>query len=291
MDVPSPITPEFVGEGFESLPAISPQSATQLYSQSPSAYFVQSPKDALSTYPPIPSHSIPLPYHHVQQLNTNATYPPSSFDQFVTKSHGAAPIVTQRPQQSRQQQQQEQQQADSRSAPQNTRTKKGQHPCPLAKQFNCSDTFTTSGHASRHAKKHTGEKSAICPDCGKDFTRKDNMEQHRKTHLNGRNSNKGRSADASKASRTLPKRPKPVSLQATLPDTPISASPASLVQQQLPDFVAPSQDGPPAMHIYPDPSSCAVYPSGRFESGSPSALHTLASAASVEGRGYLSGGY
>ncbi|KAF2460825.1 hypothetical protein BDY21DRAFT_261597, partial [Lineolata rhizophorae] len=56
------------------------------------------------------------------------------------------------------------------------------YPCPLAKQFGCSDFFTTSGHAARHAKKHTGKKDAFCPECGKAFTRKDNMEQHRRTH-------------------------------------------------------------------------------------------------------------
>lgn len=64
--------------------------------------------------------------------------------------------------------------------------KKNQYPCPLAKQFNCNDYFTTSGHAARHAKKHTGKKDAFCPECNKAFTRKDNMEQHRRTHQTGR---------------------------------------------------------------------------------------------------------
>ena len=64
--------------------------------------------------------------------------------------------------------------------------KKNQYPCPMAKQFGCTDFFTTSGHAARHAKKHTGKKDAYCPECNKAFTRKDNMEQHRRTHQNGR---------------------------------------------------------------------------------------------------------
>ncbi|EMD01079.1 hypothetical protein BAUCODRAFT_21037 [Baudoinia panamericana UAMH 10762] len=64
--------------------------------------------------------------------------------------------------------------------------KKNQYPCPMAKQYNCNDFFTTSGHAARHAKKHTGKKDAFCPECNKAFTRKDNMEQHRRTHQNGR---------------------------------------------------------------------------------------------------------
>ncbi|KAK3683156.1 hypothetical protein LTR37_020495 [Vermiconidia calcicola] len=64
--------------------------------------------------------------------------------------------------------------------------KKNQYPCPMAKQVGCTDFFTTSGHAARHAKKHTGKKDAFCPECNKAFTRKDNMEQHRRTHQNGR---------------------------------------------------------------------------------------------------------
>ncbi|KAL1581724.1 hypothetical protein WHR41_09529 [Cladosporium halotolerans] len=39
--------------------------------------------------------------------------------------------------------------------------KKNQYPCPLAKQANCSESFTTSGHASRHAKKHAAKKDAF----------------------------------------------------------------------------------------------------------------------------------
>lgn len=69
-------------------------------------------------------------------------------------------------------------------APQDPKPAKGKsnYPCPLAKEYNCGSYFTTSGHARRHAKKHTGEKSQICPECKKSFARKDNMDQHRKTH-------------------------------------------------------------------------------------------------------------
>ncbi|KAI9800082.1 MAG: hypothetical protein M1825_004264 [Sarcosagium campestre] len=55
-------------------------------------------------------------------------------------------------------------------------------PCQFAASTGCTDTFTTSGHASRHAKKHTGERGVPCPICGKGFARKDNMKQHLKTH-------------------------------------------------------------------------------------------------------------
>lgn len=63
-----------------------------------------------------------------------------------------------------------------------TTAKKNKYPCPYAASHACTATFTTSGHAARHGKKHTGEKSVHCPVCNKAFTRKDNMKQHRRTH-------------------------------------------------------------------------------------------------------------
>ncbi|KAJ5562026.1 hypothetical protein N7535_003511 [Penicillium sp. DV-2018c] len=60
--------------------------------------------------------------------------------------------------------------------------RKNKYPCPYAASHGCSATFTTSGHAARHGKKHTGEKSVHCPICNKSFTRKDNMKQHIRTH-------------------------------------------------------------------------------------------------------------
>lgn len=75
-------------------------------------------------------------------------------------------------------------------------TKKNQYPCPMAKQVGCTDFFTTSGHAARHAKKHTGKKDAFCPECNKAFTRKDNMEQHRRTHQHGRGNSRTTNDDS-----------------------------------------------------------------------------------------------
>ncbi|CAL5870900.1 uncharacterized protein PFLUO_LOCUS5141 [Penicillium psychrofluorescens] len=60
--------------------------------------------------------------------------------------------------------------------------RKNKYPCPYAASHSCTATFTTSGHAARHGKKHTGEKSVHCPICNKAFTRKDNMKQHIRTH-------------------------------------------------------------------------------------------------------------
>lgn len=72
--------------------------------------------------------------------------------------------------------------ANSNAAP--PTGKKNKYPCPYSMSHNCSATFTTSGHAARHGKKHTGEKGVHCPICNKAFTRKDNMKQHERTHKN-----------------------------------------------------------------------------------------------------------
>ncbi|CAK7564054.1 MAG: transcriptional repressor [Sporothrix epigloea] len=59
------------------------------------------------------------------------------------------------------------------------------YPCRLSQQFNCDKTFTTSGHASRHAKIHFAVKTIPCSfeGCQKMFTRTDNMKQHLETHF------------------------------------------------------------------------------------------------------------
>ncbi|KAH6625988.1 hypothetical protein B0J18DRAFT_127680 [Chaetomium sp. MPI-SDFR-AT-0129] len=63
-------------------------------------------------------------------------------------------------------------------------------PCRFRETLGCEKTFTTSGHASRHAKIHTAEKSVPCtwPGCNKKFTRADNMKQHVETHNKPRSS-------------------------------------------------------------------------------------------------------
>jgi len=86
--------------------------------------------------------------------------------------------------------------------------KKNQYPCPVAKSYDCNEFFTTSGHAARHAKKHTGKKDAICPECKKAFTRKDNMEQHRRTHSSVRGQAKAAAAAGGGAATTEEKQAK-----------------------------------------------------------------------------------
>lgn len=185
-------------------------------------------------------------------------------------------------------------------------TKKNSYPCPLAKQYNCQDHFTTSGHAARHAKKHTGKKDAFCPECNKAFTRKDNMEQHRRTHQNGRNAAKSGSGGES-----APKRQRTSKRNSTAGTSSEQAATADMaLQTSMPasNMLDPSLAHSPAssfgfsdhafasglnmMQQYPDPSmQFSAFPpqsptmvldpalGGQLPNGMPNGLDTLAMAA------------
>jgi hypothetical protein len=58
---------------------------------------------------------------------------------------------------------------------------KKRHLCPGAGKYQCSERFTTSGHAQRHLKKHTGQKTHFCRSCKQSFARADNLRQHQQT--------------------------------------------------------------------------------------------------------------
>lgn len=60
-------------------------------------------------------------------------------------------------------------------------TNQKRYPC---KHPGCPNSYTTSGHASRHAKSHGVERLIKCADadCKKMFNRSDNMKQHLQTH-------------------------------------------------------------------------------------------------------------
>lgn len=256
MQTPSPITPDF---SFEGLPP-SQHMASPVFSSRSAFYPPQ--KEPSSAYPPVLQNAGPLPYH--------------------TSSASQAAYF--RPQTS-----------ESRTAPPaNQRSKKNSYPCPMAKQYNCSDYFTTSGHAARHAKKHTGKKDAFCPECNKAFTRKDNMEQHRRTHQSGRNAAKGTEDRAKKLKQPLKqplKRPKAVPLQSTMP----SLS-STLMDPNFPPSPASSYGMAPAVQPvdslsqeyshqspYPDPTQYVVSQHYHLAS-SAYGLDALAIAASGEKR-------
>ncbi|KZM21810.1 uncharacterized protein EKO05_0001669 [Ascochyta rabiei] len=249
MQTPSPITPEF---GFDTLShgLPSPNYAQQQYFDMPPGGM--QPK-SFGSYAPV-THPGPLTYH-----GQSAYY---AQPQMAEQHLAPAP------------------------APANARPKKNSYPCPMAKQYQCSDYFTTSGHAARHAKKHTGKKDAYCPECNKAFTRKDNMEQHRRTHQSGRSA-KG-SENGVKKPKPAAKRPRPSPLMSSEPamslpnlDPTLSVSPVSA------SFMAPAvQQAEPLMDFsmqqrsaYPDPTQYSM--SNNYSS---SGLDALAIAASGEKR-------
>jgi hypothetical protein len=168
----------------------------------------------------------------------------------------------------------------------NGRPKKNQYPCPMAKAIGCKDFFTTSGHAARHAKKHTGKKDAVCPECNKAFTRKDNMEQHRRTHQTGRGSTKASDSHAKKV-KSRQQRAKSETLPQSSTPTP-SLAPASAVDPSLTGpYPGPMQhsdlfDQFTRQRLYPDPTGCAISNSSYNSGSSYGGLDALASAASRE---------
>jgi hypothetical protein len=174
---PSPLTPQ-LASSFEHLH--HPKSARSHYfAGAPS--FIKMDDSTASVYPPVPEAMAVAPYPvsssaHPATTTTTTTpalQPFRSSPSPVSETSRAAP-----------------------SAAKPLTNKKNQYPCPLAKHYSCTDFFTTSGHAARHAKKHTGKKDAFCPECNKAFTRKDNMEQHRRTHQNVRGPNKSSSSSS-----------------------------------------------------------------------------------------------
>jgi hypothetical protein len=286
MHTPSPITPEFT-QGFE-VDEDGNMITSPNYAQD--HYFAYQQNLALRQHS-MQTNGMP---HSEMKQNAYTNYPPHIVNQ---SAYHAQPQVfygnAQMP---------EQQHVPATTpvpAAASVRPKKNSYPCPLAKTYQCTDYFTTSGHAARHAKKHTGKKDAFCPECNKAFTRKDNMEQHRRTHSSGRSA-KG-SDNGVKKTKTAAKRPRPSPLQSSAQvqlhniDPAINLSPHSTGSHSM-DFIAPAVQ--PAMemnqfaaqysptqeqrsHAYPDPSQYSLNP---YHVGSSSGLDALAIAASGEKR-------
>ncbi|EXJ77745.1 hypothetical protein A1O3_09974 [Capronia epimyces CBS 606.96] len=147
--IPSPTT---ITPFLEQQLMISPDMPDQFSSK-------QIPSMMPAQYPLVPAPLQPGPAHLPSVTSASAPVP-------LTTS---APSIQTR---------------DSPSATSPGSVKKNKYPCPYAQSHNCQASFTTSGHAARHGKKHTGEKGVHCPICNKAFTRKDNMKQHERTHKN-----------------------------------------------------------------------------------------------------------
>ena len=278
MQTPSPITPDFGVDGFGHS-MHSPTYSQQQYFDMQQNGFNGMPQNPIESktygaYPP-PPQIMGQPGYPVQAP------PPAFFG---------------RPQMSTVEQQQL---APSSQAQVNVRPKKNSYPCPMAKTYGCNDYFTTSGHAARHAKKHTGKKDAFCPECNKAFTRKDNMEQHRRTHQSGR-STKG-SDNGVKKAKPAAKRPRPSPLHSAAPTmsmppfdpslSSMSVSPdaanfnlAPVMQpnESFSDF-SPTQQQRPA---YPDPTHFSM--SNAYSSSSGLDALAVAACGAGEKRPYES---
>lgn len=268
MQIPSPLTPDFT---FDAAFPTQHQLPSPLFTQKTS-FSPQMPKDSHPMVYPL-SGTYPYPPPQLQQqayMPVNAPVPvPAPVSPSIAPEAKAG---------------------SSAKAP----SKKNHYPCPMAKQYNCPDHFTTSGHAARHAKKHTGRKDAVCPECNKAFTRKDNMEQHRRTHQSGRNAPKSgdEMVQQRKAAKAVSKRPRPSPLQPSssmitpidpmLPTSPGSSvafsDVASLSQvslQPLPSFSNPYMDPTPYRYDLPLPDLPTSFTTG---------LDTLAIVATGEDR-------
>lgn len=202
---PSPQTPH-----FSAFNPVHHHQIASLYSLTSSSYSKMDDQGA-SMYPPIPEASGMLPYPMPAATSQTPVYRASTSPISEVAHMSNASNAT----------------SSSANKPTST-TKKNQYPCPLAKQIGCTDFFTTSGHAARHAKKHTGKKDAFCPECNKAFTRKDNMEQHRRTHQSVRGPVK------TGGDNRVKKSTKPPTRKSDKPGSaPLEAAVAQLEQHQL----------------------------------------------------------
>lgn len=185
---PSPLTPSY--NSFESG---ATDSARQHYYIASHSY-AKMDDQSVQMYPPIPDAAVampsayPLPPQLQQQIPQQAAQPIQRLSASPSSEPSRVSTV-------------------SATSNPKAQAKKNQYPCPMAKQMGCTDFFTTSGHAARHAKKHTGKKDAFCPECNKAFTRKDNMEQHRRTHQNGRTATKSNNSNNTNSEEAKVKKP------------------------------------------------------------------------------------
>ncbi|OJD38620.1 c2h2 transcription factor [Diplodia corticola] len=277
---------------YNSSPCLSPQTPQLLRSDSTDSATMSTPSPTTPTFsyeqPEDSPNMQQMPYFmggafHQQQVKQEDMMPQYPTMMGQVYAHPQACQVFMRPPGTERQP----------MPPTQPKTKKNSYPCPLAKEYHCKDFFTTSGHAARHAKKHTGKKDAVCPDCRKAFTRKDNMEQHRRTHQNGRNArNAAKVDDDSRVKKTkTSSRPRPTPIQSQVqlasmdpnslisPRSSFSSAPA--VQPVGEYMTSPYSDG----MSYPSPEHFQMSPQlSASRQHSTFGLETLALAAKTHNR-------
>lgn len=141
--------------------------------QSPQTYFAYPPP------PPPPADS-----HYPLSTTTAPHYPPPSF-----QPSAKSPLPCS---------------STAFSPPYPPSQKK--YECKYRIQHGCDQTFTTSGHASRHSKIHDSLKAISCTHagCAKKFTRSDNMKQHLETHNKDKKREKGSRTQMQTQTQTMP---------------------------------------------------------------------------------------
>lgn len=146
------------------------------------------------------------------------------------------------------------------------------YPC---KDPSCDRTFTTSGHASRHAKIHEGNKPISCTfaGCPKRFTRQDNMKQHLETHRR----EKTRSTGSARATRR--DRPSLAQRRHSMASSRGSVSRFS-TPRDSPPLMSPGL--PSAASMSPGLSPMEAWTRPNLASRTPSGLDTLAMVAATE---------
>ncbi|MCJ1352146.1 MAG: Zinc finger and SCAN domain-containing protein 5B [Icmadophila ericetorum] len=206
LQTPSPMTPNYPFEPLEQPKTVTPQDPYYRGINAPPYYAsMPSQQDAAQQ----PYYNLPLrqtndqlmedtyPMLNESQIQQQYAYMPADLVSPVSAQSSLQTPITALPTPATQG-------TPGSNASSNAKTPaKKKYPCPHAQRFACTDTFTTSGHAARHGKKHTGEKNILCPTCNKAFTRKDNMKQHERTHKNGQDSPSSTRTPALSASTTL----------------------------------------------------------------------------------------
>ncbi|CAN8098961.1 unnamed protein product [Discula destructiva] len=165
-------------------------------------------------------------------------------------------------------------------------TTQKRYPC---KHPTCGKSYTTSGHASRHAKVHEGEKNIACshPGCPKRFTRSDNMKQHLETHRKERTRNSNKAGGAASRRR---ERPTLAQRRQSMASSRGSASRFSTPRESPPlmspgfpsvSFMSPGLSPAAALSMSPRLSSDG-FARPNIASRTPSGLDTLAMAAAAK---------